>query len=64
MKKDNNYLTEIATLKVMVFSLFDAIQDTLRALGGTTMEKKEWQKACEKTAKEILKGAKENENDN
>lgn len=62
MKKDKKFEPtelelEIATIKVMIYSLYNNQKDIIKAISPSTKMQgiKEWEKACEKTAKEWLK---------
>ena len=52
----NNLELELATMKVMIFSLHDAINDLCKSLTGKDItELEKWEKECEEIAQIYLK---------
>ena len=63
-EKIEEYEEEIATMKIMIYSLKQAFDDTYKAFGArkTDLVKTEkWEEDCRKVAKEYIKKGRENE---
>lgn len=63
-EKINKYEEEIATMKVMIYSLKQAFDDTFKALGtreADLVKTEKWEEDCRKVAKEYIKNERENE---
>ena len=52
----NNLKLELATMKIMIFSLHNAINDLCKSLTGKEIiELEKWEKECEETVQNYLK---------
>ena len=60
--KIEEYEEEIATMKIMIYSLKQGIDDMLKAFGARkTVKTEKWEADCRKVAKECIKKEKGNE---
>ena len=56
-KKIEEYEEEIATMKIMIYSLKQALDDTFKALGSREVDlvkTEKWEEDCRKVAKEYI----------